>query len=259
MAAPETTNNVTVRKLTSLMSQLWTKIKNALNGKQDDLGLSSSGDSGKFLNQQGTWQVPAGTGAKEKSYYSSSFIKGVKFATTSVTSGYATSYGVFQFARLQIGQGIKTLSGNANTPIVGIVQIFHRTNSSGVTVAGNVKARITVLQSDFTGQIRIYFKINGTSVDWYIATTNEVAYVAWRTLKLFSSGTVDDIELSSVNDVSALTENDASYKTPLVAASSTGTGSSTKPVYVNGNGMLAPCTYGISVGYSSADNTICFY
>ena len=40
------------------MNQLWTKIKNALNGKQDDLGISSSGDAGKFLNEQGSWQVP---------------------------------------------------------------------------------------------------------------------------------------------------------------------------------------------------------
>lgn len=61
MAAPETTNNVTVRKLTSLMNQLWTKIKNALNGKQDDLGISSGGDAGKFLNEQGNWATPAGT------------------------------------------------------------------------------------------------------------------------------------------------------------------------------------------------------
>lgn len=61
MAAPETTNSVTVRKLTSLMIQLWTKIKNALQGKQDDLGISSSGDAGKFLNEKGEWAEPAGT------------------------------------------------------------------------------------------------------------------------------------------------------------------------------------------------------
>lgn len=243
MAAPETTNNVTVRKLTSLMSKLWTKIKNALQGKQDALGISSSGDTTKFLNKKGEWATPAGTGAKHKSYYSSDSLRGVKFATTTVTTNNGTAYGVFQFTRLQIGTGIKTLSGDADKPIFGIVQIFHRTNGSGETVAGNVMARITVLQSDFTGQIRVYFKINGTSVDWYIATTTTRMYVSWRTLKLLSTGTVDDIELSGVNDVSAFTENNASYKTPLVAAESTGTGSSTNPVYVDGDGQVQACSF----------------
>lgn len=216
-------------------------VKAALDGKQDDLGISSSGDAGKFLNEQGEWQVPDGTSAKVKSYYSKPSLKGVKFATTTVTAADATSYGVFQFARLQIGTGIKTLSGNADKPIVGIVQIFHRTNGSGETVADKVMARITVFQSDFTGEFRVYYQINGSSVDWYIATTTAESFVVWRTLKLFSYGTVNDIELSGVNDVSALTENNASYKTPLVEASSTGTGNSSTPVYVNSDGRLEPC------------------
>lgn len=212
------------------------------DGKQDGLGISSSGSTTKFLNEKGQWATPTGTGAKEKSYYSSGSWRGVKFATTTVTNGDSTSYGVFQFTRLQKGTGIKTLGGSADKPIVGIVQIFHRTNSSGETVAGNVMARITVFQSDFTGQIRVYFKINGTSVDWYIATTTTRTYVSWRTLKLFSYGTVNDIDLSGVNDVSTLTENNASYKTPLVATSSTGTGSGTNPVYVDENGRLVACS-----------------
>lgn len=36
-------------------------VKTALDGKQDDLGISSSGDSGKFLNQKGQWAAPSGT------------------------------------------------------------------------------------------------------------------------------------------------------------------------------------------------------
>ena len=241
MALPTSTNNVTVRKLTSLAIQLWTKIKNALNGKQDDLGISASGDPGKFLNEQGDWVVPAGMSSNVRSYYSSTSYFGVKFATTTVTATNSTSYGVFQFTRLQIGINIKTLSGNAQKPIVGIVQIFQRTNKAGETLPASVTARITVLQSDYTGELRVYFKINGQSVDWYIATTTAKEYVAWRTLKLFGYGSVNDIELAGVNDVSDLTENNATYKTPLVAASSTGTGNSSTPVYVDSNGSLVSC------------------
>ncbi len=36
-------------------------IDTALKGKQDGLGISSSGDSGKFLNQKGQWAAPSGT------------------------------------------------------------------------------------------------------------------------------------------------------------------------------------------------------
>lgn len=212
-------------------------VKDSLDGKQDDLGISASGDAGKFLNEQGDWAVPSNV----RSYYSTSPYLGVKFATTTVTGNNSTSYGVFQCTRLQIGAGIKTLSGNDQKPIVGIVQIFQRTNGSGETLPGSVTARITVLQSDYTGELRVYFKINGKSVDWYIATTTAKDYVVWRTLKLFGYGSVNDIELAGVNDVSDLTENNATYKTPLVEASSTGTGDSSTPVYVDSNGMLVSC------------------
>ena len=216
-------------------------VKDSLDGKQDDLGISASGDAGKFLNEQGDWAVPAGMSSNVRSYYSKYSYLGVKFATTTVTGPEVTSYGVFQFTRLQIGTEIKTLSGNAQKPIVGIVQIFHRSDKSSQTLESKVKARITVLQSDYTGELRVYFKINGQSVDWYIATTTAKDFVAWRTLKLFGYGSVNDIELAGVNDVSDLTENNATYKTPLVAASSTGTGDSSTPVYVDSNGMLVSC------------------
>lgn len=216
-------------------------VKTAMDGKQDDLGISSEGDTTKFLNAAGQWETPAGMSSNVRSYYLSNSHLGVKFATTTVTAPNATSYGVFQFTRLQIGTNIKTLSGNEQKPIVGIVQIFQRTNKAGETLPGSVTARITVLQSDYTGELRVYFKINGKSVDWYIATTTAKEFVAWRTLKLFGYGSVNDIELAGVNDVSDLTENNATYKTPLVAASSTGTGDSSTPVYVDSNGMLVSC------------------
>ena len=212
-------------------------VKDSLDGKQDDLGISASGDAGKFLNAAGQWATPSNV----RSYYSKDSYLGVKFATTTVTAPNSTSYGVFQFTRLQIGTDIKTLIGNAQKPIVGIVQIFQRTNKDGETLPDSVTARITVLQSDYTGELRVYFKINGQSVDWYIATTTATNFVAWRTLKLFGYGSVNDIELAGVNDVSDLTENNATYKTPLVAASSTGTGDSSTPVYVDSNGRLVSC------------------
>lgn len=60
MAAPSTTNEVTVRKLSSVITGVWDKCKNMFQTK---LGISSSGDSSKFLNEKGEWAVPAGASA----------------------------------------------------------------------------------------------------------------------------------------------------------------------------------------------------
>ena len=60
MAAPSTTNEVTVRKLSSVITGVWDKCKNMFQTK---LGISSSGDSSKFLNEKGEWVVPAGSSA----------------------------------------------------------------------------------------------------------------------------------------------------------------------------------------------------
>lgn len=60
MAAPTSTNNVTSRKLASTITSLWGKIKDTFQTK---LGISSSGDSTKFLNEKGEWVVPAGASA----------------------------------------------------------------------------------------------------------------------------------------------------------------------------------------------------
>lgn len=175
-----------------------------------------------------------------KNLYSSSSIYGVKFATTTVTSASATSYATYLFSRLQIGTSIGSLSGNGGRPLSGFVQIFQRTNSSAVTTTAT--ARITVFQPDYTGNIRVYYKINGQNVDWYIATTNTQSYCAWRVTKINEYGTVNSLDLVALTSLVGLTEINASYKTPLVDASSTGVGLSTKPVYVDESGKVIECS-----------------
>lgn len=60
MAAPTTQNEVTVRRLSGIITGVWDKCKNMFQTK---LGISSSGDSSKFLNEKGEWVVPAGSSA----------------------------------------------------------------------------------------------------------------------------------------------------------------------------------------------------
>ena len=214
------------------------------NITNDGKSTSEPTSTTKFLRADGTWKVPSGNPVKTA--YSTPSAYGVKFATTTVTERGHTSYGVFYFQRLQIGREIKTLSAHVNRPITGVVQIFHRIDGELV-----IQGRVTILQSDFTGEIRLYYVQDGNNVDWYIATTNPYGYTTWSIQKFASQETVTATELSFITSLTGLTENDASYKTPLVAASSTGTGSSTRPVYVDENGRLAACNYDEAVIYTS--------
>lgn len=175
-----------------------------------------------------------------KNLYRSSESYGVKFATTTVTSATATSYATYLFSRLQIGTSIGSLSGNGGRPLSGFVQIFQRTNNSAVTTT--VTARITVFQPDYTGNIRVYYKIDGQNVDWYIATTTTQQFCAWKVTEVNAYGTVNTLDLVALTSLDGLTEINASYKTPLVDASSTGIGSPTQPVYVDVNGAVQPCS-----------------
>lgn len=57
MAAPNTKNNVTTRKLAATITQLWTKLKNTFAPKNDN---GSTGTS-KFYREDGSWAVPTGS------------------------------------------------------------------------------------------------------------------------------------------------------------------------------------------------------
>ena len=55
-------------------------------------------------------------------------------------------------------------------------------------------------------------------------------------------GTVNALNLVALTSLVGLTEINAIYKTPLVDASSTGVGLSTKPVYVDESGKVIECS-----------------
>jgi len=55
MAAPTTTHSVTVRKLASTISSLWTKLKNTFAPKDDGL---TTHDTTKFYRADGSWAAP---------------------------------------------------------------------------------------------------------------------------------------------------------------------------------------------------------
>ena len=177
-----------------------------------------------------------------KSLYSSSEIYGIKFATTEVNTNGQTSYGTFLFSRLQTGNSVGQLSQNADKPITGWVQIFHRKANDQHTIEG----RITVNQPDYTGQIKLYYKITENAVDWYIGTNNTRQYTQWtiQNMTTFNAGgaSLTLLDLTALDSITGLTIIDASYKTPLIETTSVGCGDSTTPVYVNSNGKIDTIT-----------------
>lgn len=228
--------------------------------------LATVATSGSYSDLSGKPSIPSspsdiGAAASEKSLaIGGTAAVGVKFATTTAQGASDVVYGVFSFSRLNMPTGIFQLSKNANKPAAGIVQIRHitKSNQAGVPDTSGLGARITIFQSDFIGDFKVYYKVDGNNVDWYLVSNPSMTYsrigVALIHCGRSESGTLTPVDMSSIASTSGLTLLDATYKTPLIAATAQGVGSNTRPCYVDENGRIQACTDLINV-VSSIDTS----
>ena len=274
MAAPETTNNVTVRKLTSLMSQLWTKIKNALQGKQDNLGISSSGDTTKFLNQKGQWAAPSGTeqvnadwdatsGKAEilhkptvsryfNNYSRNTSVYGWKIGSTvtgnadgvsSVITGVFTlALGVVTDYAPQEGSTVKT-----KATMVGFFSCYARHENGANVVKARIYTPVSSI-SDSTFNLKYIDEGNG-KITWVLGfgtgtTPASKAYV-YCSVNVMSSFNADFGNFGDAITSAPTYPSNAYFtvfKSPYIPQTTSGIGSATKPTFVNENGEVKACS-----------------
>lgn len=211
------------------------------NIRNDGKSTQYSSDTTKFLRGDGTWvNIPVDEGKELSTYWGNSSVYGVKFCTTTVMDNSSMAYGVFSFSKLQIGQGVSSLTSSNTRPFVGTLQIYHGGNSY-------ISARATILQPDFSGTLNIYYKQNGNSIDWYLIT-NATTYTrfGFNLMHQHSTGNASITPLSPtpVSDTSDLSGpiNDGAVKIPLMAAHLYDIGTTGLPLYVDANGQCQPCT-----------------
>lgn len=256
MAAPETTNNVTVRKLTSLMSQLWTKIKNALQEKQDDLGISSSGDAGKFLNEKGEWATPAGSGVTGvKGGYESSYRTGnVNITTADLGLGGFFNLSTEQALYFEIGATtnyttIKFFASMAQTVMeftvafsVSGAQEFGTTPA--VTMYSCRNSGQTLGSSNYVPAVKYQNGSSNTPAKlWvYFGSGNYKRIRCIPTAQNLGSIAISSVNISSIPSGATLVSSSAYSYLPIVTGGfNQAVGSSTKPVYVNAAGQVVEC------------------
>lgn len=219
------------------------------NGKQDDLGISSSGDAGKFLNQKGAWEAPSGEVLSITADGTTAY--GFKIATTSTvsTANYPT---VSVTAVVSIRQWISGTTIGSPWSFEGFLELFHRRNGSGGTESYFGRLYTTTPFDGSTDKGWIVFAVrNGTeTIDWYIAPhegsqSRSFQYVSlsFFTLSKYIGGRATcNIGLSlRTTGLSTYLDRWNSVKIAFLPCDASNVGSSTNPAYVDSNGQLKAC------------------
>ncbi|WP_407447875.1 hypothetical protein [Fibrobacter sp.] len=253
---PLADNNLNSISVNSVQNKI---VKAALDGKQDDLGISSSGDAGKFLNMQGSWQVPV----KSLQYWSggSTSIKGVYIGTCTLQDGW-------------------------NAWITGTMSLtnYHNSNPStpsnkGIAL-GNFYLWAVRYGNTVTASCRLYsLNARHTNTDLmlvYKRDTSDTTRYKVHFYVCFGPGTIGGgtatnqrpfglgicyLENHNADIPSALTgiTSDIQYdddyytvhKMPYLGQDVAGVGSETGPVYVKNNGEIVPCSGSLNRAYCS--------
>ena len=262
-------------------------VKDSLDGKQDDLGISSSGDAGKFLNEKGEWAVPAGTeqvnadwnatSGKAKilnkptvSRYFSKYSKetsvyGWKIGSTITNNTNGTSSvitGVFTLAL-----GIQTVNApqegsvvKTKATMVGFFSCFTRYEDGANVVKARIYTPVSSI-SDSTFNLKYIDEGNG-KFTWVLGfgtgTTPESKNYVYCSVNVLSQVNAN---FENFGDVITSSPTYANYytvfKSPYIPQNTRGIGNASKPVYITDNGEIRPCTYAISTSATGTDtNTI---
>ena len=256
------------------LDTLWAKIKSTFalsshrHGKIASNGASTSEPTSttKFLRADGSWQVPV----KSLQYWSggSTSIKGVYIGTCNMQNGWyawitgtmsLTNYhnsnpntsggkgialGLFYLWAYRSGDSIsaycRLYSLNARHTNTDLMLVYKKDTSDATTY--KVRFYVCFGPGNSSGGTATNQRPFGLGIN-YLENHN-------ADIPESLTGITSDIQYDGYYSV---------FKMPYLPQNASGSGTATKPVYVNEDGQLAACTYGISVGYSSANNTICFY
>lgn len=243
-------------------------IDTALQGKQDDLGISSSGDSGKFLNEQGSWQVPVYSRSDGHSvwYRNSSWDVGQllnQYVGKSTTWDNTDDY---DLTTLKAGDTIKiyvTVTNMANAHFVmdlkvtevssvapaATVMAIYQADQNEVLDGTDADANNFVIPGNYTLQ-----KVTQVSKNWPGAASGSLDYTNLCVTRLARNNA--SLPYMDSNDIqqSVRWASRQLYRTkvngewgswrtmPMCSGNyNTATGSETKPVYVDSNGEVKAC------------------
>ena len=262
-------------------------VKDSLDGKQDDLGISASGDAGKFLNEKGEWATPAGTeqvnadwnatSGKAKilnkptvSRYFSEYSRGTSVygwkigstitnnsngVTSVITGVFTLALGIQTENAPQEGSAVKT-----KATMVGFFSCFTRYEDGANVVKARIYTPVSSI-SDSTFNLKYIDEGNG-KFTWVLGfgtgTTPESKNYVYCSVNVLSQVNAN---FENFGDAITSSPTYANYytvfKSPHIPQNTRGIGNASKPVYITDNGEIRPCTYAISTSATGTDtNTI---
>lgn len=262
-------------------------VKNALDGKQDALGISSSGDAGKYLNEQGNWATPAGTeqvnadwdatsGKAEilhkptvsryfNKYSRNTSVYGWKIGSTVTGNANGVSSIITGVFTLALGINVRNAPQEStdvktDASMVGFFSCYARYENGSNTVKARIYTPVSSI-SNSTFNLKYIDEGNG-KFTWVLgfgtgSTPESKAYV-YCSVNVMSSVNAN---FENFGDAITSSPTYATYftvfKSPYIPQNTSGIGNEKRPVYVNDNGLIVPCTYAISTSTTGTDtNTI---
>ena len=225
-------------------------VKDSLDGKQDDLGISTSGDAGKFLNEQGDWAAPAVV--KSLQYWSggSTSIKGVYIGTCKLKNGW-NAWITGAMSATNYYDSDPNVINNKGLAIGGFYLWAYRSGSSLTAKCRFYSMNARSTNTDF---FLVYKKDTSDSttykVDFYVAFGPKTEGGGTATqARPFGLG-INYLEnhnadipdrLTGITDDIPYDDYHSVFKFPFLKQDLAGLGSNTKPVFVSSDGSFAAC------------------
>lgn len=273
MAAPTTTHSVTVRKLSSTITSLWTKLKNTFAPKTDN---GSTGTT-KFYREDGTWAVPPGgsgdvTGVKggAESSYRTGQVNLTPDNIGTLPGKFIWSGGSNEVYGYKIGESVEITSNGVYCMAMGTLVCTNKyttnpqTGRDGALVMGFFYIWFYKANGAWTGRMRLFscnpslsnadlnlfHYVNGNKVEFFLGFKQDGAPGTLTTKRVVGVGISYSFaqnfnvpaSLAEVPQNQAYTDYWSIYKQPYYGQTSEGIGSTVNPVYVNSNGDIVACS-----------------
>jgi len=232
-------------------------VKDSLDGKQDDLGISSSGDAGKFLNEKGEWATPAGSGVTGVKGDAETNYRTGNVNISSENLGMGTYYDLESINAILFSIGATTNYGSIKffasvgshviefTVTVVVNSSKHFTETPAVTMYACRLSGQTQGSSNFVPTVKYLDGDSSTPAKlWVYFGSGNVKRIRWLAIsqnynEIASSEVAQTSIDSSANTVAATSYN---YLPIVTGGFNKAVGSSSQPVYVAANGEIKACT-----------------